>query len=124
MLASNICEFLVRKLLRVTLPEARMLRLFLEFFKIGTTLRYYYYYYYYYHHHHYYYLLTYLLTHSLTYVLTHSLTYSLTYNTYLLMQLSCHSLAVVLTIVETKQMGINIRKRNNAKTQYKKYKTQ
>ena len=43
--------------------------------------------------------------------------------TYLL-QLSCHSVAVVLTPVQTKQIRINIHKRNNTKTEYKQYKTQ
>jgi hypothetical protein len=37
--------------------------------------------------------------------------YILTY----LLQLSCHSVAVVLTIVQTKQTGINIHKRNYTK---------
>ena len=37
--------------------------------------------------------------------------------TYLL-QLSCHSVAVVLTLVQTKQIRINVHKRNNTKTQY------
>jgi hypothetical protein len=46
-----------------------------------------YYYYYYHHHHHYYYLL----------------------------QFSCHSVAAVLTPVHTKQIRINIHKRNNTK---------
>jgi hypothetical protein len=41
---------------------------------------------------------------------------------YYLLHLSFHSLAVVLTLVQTKQM--NIHKRNNTKTQYKQYKTQ
>ena len=40
------------------------------------------------------------------------------------MQLSCHSVAVVFTLVRTKQIRINIHKRNNTKTQYKPYKTQ
>ena len=31
------------------------------------------------------------------------------------MQLSCHSVAVVLTLVQTKQTRINIHKRNNTK---------
>ena len=35
-----------------------------------------------------------------------------------------HSVAVVLTIVQTKQIRINIHERNNTKTQYKQYKTQ
>ena len=35
------------------------------------------------------------------------------------LQLSCHSVAVVLTVVQTKQIRINIHKRNNTKTQYK-----
>jgi hypothetical protein len=43
--------------------------------------------------------------------------------TYLL-QLSFHSVAVVLTLVQTKQIGINIHKLNNTKAQYKQYKTQ
>jgi hypothetical protein len=42
----------------------------------------------------------------------------------ILLQLSCHSVALVLTIVHTKQIRINIRKRNNAKTQYNHTKTQ
>jgi len=45
---------------------------------------------------------------------------------YYLLQLSCHSVAVVLTLVETKQIRINIHKRNNKKqitnsTQHSKY---
>ena len=40
----------------------------------------------------------------------------------LLLQLSCHSVAVVPTPVQTEQIGINIHKRNNTKTQYKQYK--
>jgi capsular polysaccharide biosynthesis protein len=40
----------------------------------------------------------------------------------LLLQLNCHSVAVVLTPVQTKQIRINIHKRNNTKTQYKQYK--
>jgi len=67
--------------------------------KNHTRNLYYYYYYYYY-----YYLLTYLLIY--------------------LLQLSCHSVAVVLTLVQTKQIRINILKRNNTKTQYKQHKTQ
>ena len=67
--------------------------------------------------------LTHLYTHSLTYINTHSLTYSLTHiHTHSLthshthsMQLNCHSVAVVLTLVQTKQMRINIHKRNNTK---------
>jgi hypothetical protein len=38
--------------------------------------------------------------------------------------LICHSVAVVLTLVQTKQIRINIHKRKNTKTQYKQYKTQ
>ena len=34
----------------------------------------------------------------------------------LLLQLSCHSVAVVLTPVQTKQIRINIHKRNNKNT--------
>ena len=45
-------------------------------------------------------------------------------NYYYLLQLSFHSVAVVLTRVETKQLRINIYKRNNTKTQYKQHKTQ
>ena len=45
------------------------------------------------------------------------------YYYYYQLQLSCHSVAVVLTLVQTKQI-INTRKRNNTKTQYKHYKTQ
>ena len=74
------------------------------------------------------YLLTYLHTYFLIYLLTYLLNYLLTYLlTYLptdLLQLSCHSVAVVLTLVQTKQIRINIHKRNNTKTQYKQYKTQ
>jgi hypothetical protein len=40
------------------------------------------------------------------------------------MQLSFHSVAVVLTLVQTKQIRINIHKRKSTKTQHKKYKTQ
>jgi hypothetical protein len=40
----------------------------------------------------------------------------------LLLQLSCHSVAVVLTLVQTKQIRINMHKGNNTKTQYKQYK--
>jgi hypothetical protein len=50
-----------------------------------------------------------------------------TTTTYLLtdlLQLSFHSVAVVLALVQTKQIRINIHKRNNTKTQYKQYKTQ
>ena len=42
---------------------------------------------------------------------------------YYFLQLSCHSMAVVLTLVQTKQIWINIHKRNSTKTQYKQYKT-
>jgi hypothetical protein len=38
-----------------------------------------------------------------------------------LLQIRCHSVAVVLTLVQTKQMRINTHKRNNTKTQYEKY---
>ena len=51
---------------------------------------------------------------------TTTTTYLLTY----LLQFSCHSVAVVLTLVQTKQIRINVHKRNNTKTQYKQYKTQ
>ena len=34
---------------------------------------------------------------------------------YYVLQLSCHSVAVVLSLVQTKQMRINIHKRNNTK---------
>jgi hypothetical protein len=43
---------------------------------------------------------------------------------YYLLLLSCHSVAVVLTPVQTKQIRINMHKRNNTKTQYKQYKKQ
>jgi hypothetical protein len=56
-------------------------------------------------------------------IIIHLLTY--------LPQLSFHSVAVVLTLVQKKQIGINIRTKNNTKaehkntkTQYKQYKTQ
>ena len=45
------------------------------------------------------------------------------YYYYYLLQLSIHSVAVVLTQVQTKQIRINIHKRNNKKTQYTQYKT-
>ena len=35
-----------------------------------------------------------------------------------------HSMAVVLTLVQTKQVRINVHKRNTTKTQYKQYETQ
>jgi hypothetical protein len=38
--------------------------------------------------------------------------------------LSCHSVAVVLTLVQTKQIRINIHKRNNTKNTYKHFKTE
>jgi hypothetical protein len=41
------------------------------------------------------------------------------YYYYYLLQLSCHSVVVVLTPVQTKQIRINTLKRNNIKTQYK-----
>ena len=40
-----------------------------------------------------------------------------TYYYYYLLQLSFHSVPVVLTLVQTKQIRINIHKRNNTKTQ-------
>jgi hypothetical protein len=43
---------------------------------------------------------------------------------YYLLHWSLHSVAVVLTLIQTKQIRINIHKRNNTKTQYKYYKTQ
>jgi len=42
----------------------------------------------------------------------------------LLMQFSCHSVAAVLTPVQTKQIRINVHKRNNTKAKYKQYKIQ
>jgi len=47
---------------------------------------------------------------------------------YYLLQLSCHSVAVVLTLVQSKQIGINIHKRNNKKhstnnTKHSKYRS-
>jgi hypothetical protein len=44
------------------------------------------------------------------------------YYYYYLLQLSCNSVAVVLTLVQTKQIRINIQKRNNTNTQYKQHK--
>jgi hypothetical protein len=73
--------------------------------RIHTSVVKSFYFYYYYNYYYYYYLLTYLL---LTYFL----------------QLSCHSVAVVLTPVQKNQIRINIRKRNKTKTLYKQYKTQ
>jgi hypothetical protein len=46
------------------------------------------------------------------------------YYYYYLLQLSFHSVAVALTLVQTKQISINIYKLNNTKTQYKQIKTQ
>ena len=46
------------------------------------------------------------------------------YYCYYLLKLSVHSVAVVLTLVQTNQIRIYIHKRNNTKTQYKQYKTQ
>jgi hypothetical protein len=43
---------------------------------------------------------------------------------YYLLKLSFYSVAVVLTLIQTKQIRINEPKRNNTKTQYKQYKTQ
>jgi hypothetical protein len=37
---------------------------------------------------------------------------------YYKLQLSCHSAAVVFALVQTKQIRINVHKRNNKKTQY------
>ena len=45
------------------------------------------------------------------------------YYYYSLLQFSFHSVAVVLTVVQSKQIRLNIRKRNKTKTQYKQYKT-
>jgi len=42
----------------------------------------------------------------------------------LLTAIELHSVAVVLTPVQIKQVRINIHKRNNTKTQYKQHKTQ
>jgi hypothetical protein len=41
----------------------------------------------------------------------------------LLMQLSVHLVTLVLTLVQKNQIGINIYKRYNSKTQYKQYNT-
>jgi len=41
-----------------------------------------------------------------------------------ILHLSFHSVALVLTLVQTKQVRIYIYKRNNTETQYKQYKTQ
>ena len=40
------------------------------------------------------------------------------YYYYYLLQLSCHSVAVVLTLVQTNQIRINIHKRNNTKKKH------
>ena len=53
-------------------------------------------------------------------IATTTTTYLLTY----LLQSCFHSVAVVLTLVQTQQIRINIHKWNNTKTQYKEYKTQ
>ena len=69
------------------------------------------------------YLLTWLTLLTLLTYLTY-FTY-LTYYTYvILLQLGFYSVAVVLTLVQTKQIRINIHKRNNTKTCYKQYKIQ
>ena len=52
--------------------------------------------------------------------------YNYYYYYYLLihsLRLSCHSVAVVLNLEQTKQIGVNKHKGNNTKTQYKQYKT-
>jgi len=64
------------------------------------------------------YLFTYLLTYLFTYLLIYLLTYLLNLLTYLL-QLFFHSVAVVIVLVQTKQIRTSIHKRNNKKTQYK-----
>ena len=46
------------------------------------------------------------------------------YYYYYLLQSSFLSVAVVPTLVQTKEIRINISNRNNTKTQYKQYKTQ
>jgi hypothetical protein len=46
------------------------------------------------------------------------------YYYYYKLQLSCHSLAAVLTPVQSKQVRINIHKRNSTQIQCKQYKTQ
>jgi hypothetical protein len=46
------------------------------------------------------------------------------YYYYYLLRLSFHPGAVVLTLVQIKQIRINIHKRNNTKTQYTQNKTQ
>ena len=46
------------------------------------------------------------------------------YYYYYQLQLSCHSVAVVLTLVQTKQIRINVHKRNITKSQYQQNKTQ
>ena len=44
------------------------------------------------------------------------------YYYYYLLQLSCQSVEVGLTLVQTKQIRIDIHRRNNTKTQYEQYK--
>jgi len=43
---------------------------------------------------------------------------------YYFLKLNCHSVAVILTLEQTKQIGINVHKRNNTKTEYKEHKTE
>jgi hypothetical protein len=52
---------------------------------------------------------------------TTTTTSTYTTTTACLLQLSCHSVAVVLTLVQTKQMRINIHKRNNTKNTVKQF---
>jgi len=78
--------------------------------------------YYYYCFCYYYYFITFFLTYLLTYLPTNLVTYF-----YLLLQLICHSVAVVLTLIQTEQMRINIRKETIQKhstnnTKHSKYK--
>jgi len=61
------------------------------------------------------YLLIYLLTYLATYLFTYLFYLLTSYLLACLLQLSFHSVAVVFTLVETKQIRINTHKRNNKK---------
>ena len=66
-----------------------------------------------------------IITCLLTYIFTYLISYLLLLTC--LIQLRCHSVAVVLTLVETKQIRINVHKGNNKKhsiknTKHSKYK--
>jgi len=60
-------------------------------------------------------IITYLLIYLLTYLATYLFYLLTSYLLACLLQLSFHSVAVVFTLVETKQIRINTHKRNNKK---------